>query len=315
MLSLRERHYPRGSLGPEEAVALLNGLAHLLLDDVAPSASWVGTGIGIPTFTDIHTGGVTSGPSIGCADMPFGTLLMRAFGAEYGDAPYVVIGNDAELAAIAEHRRGAATGTRKAVYLAGRTGIGGGIVIDGRPMTGTAWFGGEFGHILVNLSGEICRCGSRGCWETLIGCDAILRDAQRSLETDLEQIVVAAQAGDSRCRASLDKFGLWLGIGLRNVVGVVNPEVVVLGGHLGMLLPEVRAIVDAQLRALMPSSREQTRIVAASLGHDSTLVGAAEAAFAPLLTDPLQTLASASTPARQGRRCLVGLLGTWAEDE
>ena len=91
-----------------------------------------------------------------------------------------MIANEADLGALAEHRRGAAAGTDDVVFLSGEVGLGGGLIVGGRPLTGVAGYGGEVGHLPVNpLAGATCRCGSVGCWETEVGEEALLVRAGR----------------------------------------------------------------------------------------------------------------------------------------
>lgn len=295
VLARTEQRHRRSGYGPDLAVRQLTAIARELFDAVPDGAIWVGTAIGVPGIIDAAAGLVKLAPNLGWVEVPMGALLEAALAEEFGDVPPIVIGNDADLGAIAEHSRGAAAGAGNVIYLSGEIGIGGGLVIDDRPLTGAGGFGGEVGHMVVDPNGTVCRCGSQGCWETVIGRDAILRGATRSDETDLADLVASARGGDARARAALDEFGRWLGIGLRNLVNIFNPEVIVLGGHLGVLLPEVQGIVEAEVRGSIPASRDQVRVVIAGLGEDSTLIGAAESAFTPLLTNPLDTLDDAST--------------------
>ena len=295
VLARTEQRHRRSGYGPDLAVRQMSSIAHELLDAIPDGALWVGTAIGVPGIVDASAGLVKLAPNLGWVEVPICSLLEQALATEFGDVPPIVIGNDADLGAIAEHSRGAAAGDGNVIYLSGEIGIGGGLVIDDRPLTGAGGFGGEVGHMVVDPSGTVCRCGSRGCWETVVGRDAVVRGARRPEETDLADIVSAARGGDARARASLDEFGRWLGIGLRNLVNIFNPEVIVLGGHLGVLLLEVEEIVAAQVRDSIPASRDQVRVVVAGLGQDSTLIGAAEAAFGPLLASPLDTLDDAST--------------------
>ena len=295
VLARTEQRHRRSGYGPDLAVRQLTSIARELLDGIPEGAVWVGTAIGVPGIIDAGAGIVKLAPNLGWADVPMASLLAASLSEEFGDVPPIVIGNDADFGAIAEHSRGGASGAAHVVYLSGEIGIGGGVVIDDRPLTGTGGFGGEVGHMVVDPSGTVCRCGSRGCWETVVGRDAIVQGVSENDEAGIADVVAAARAGDARARASLAEFGRWLGIGLRNLVNIFNPEVIVLGGHLGVLLPEVEAIVDAQVQGSIPASRDQVRVVVAGLGEDSTLIGAAESAFAPLLANPLDTLDDAST--------------------
>ncbi len=295
-LARREHRHGRSGYGPDAAVPQMSAIASDLLEAVPEGATWVGVGVGVPGIVDGSTGVVKLAPNLEWVDVPLGELMRASLAELLGDVPPVVIGNDADLGALAEHTRGAAVGCENVIYLSGEVGIGGGIVLDGHVLTGAGGFGGEVGHMIVNPSGALCHCGSSGCWETVIGRDAVLVSAGRPSENDdISHLLQAADAGDREARAALDDFGAWLGIGLRNLVNIFNPEVIVLGGHLGVLLPSVVDAMDARLRQSIAASLEQVHVVPAALGSDSTLTGATEAAFAALLANPLGTLEQSST--------------------
>jgi predicted NBD/HSP70 family sugar kinase len=147
--------------------------------------------------------------------------------------------------------------------------------------------------MVVNPTGETCRCGAQGCWETEIGRDAILRGA--GLDGDrleVVDVIAAAATGNRKAKAAIDRAGDWLGIGLANLVNLFNPEVIVLGGHLRLLFPLVSGTVYRRIHFALPATREQVRVEVPSLNGDSTLLGAAETAFEDLLSDPIDVLAA-----------------------
>jgi predicted NBD/HSP70 family sugar kinase len=202
----------------------------------------------------------------------------------------IAVANDADLGALAENVRGAASGSTDAVYLTGEVGVGAGIIVGGKPLRGAGGYGGEIGHTVVNPAGRLCRCGARGCWETEIGEKAILDAAGHpdGPRSTVSAVVAAAAGGDPRALAAMRHVGEWLAIGVGNVVNIFNPEVVIFGG----LLRDVFPAVEQQLRTTLATTglaapREQVRLVTPGLGPDSTLVGAAELAFEPLLFDPV----------------------------
>jgi predicted NBD/HSP70 family sugar kinase len=209
-----------------------------------------------------------------------------------------VVGNDADLGVLAEHVRGAAANTGNAIYLSSEVGVGGGIVLDGRLINGAGGYGGEVGHMVVNPRGALCRCGNRGCWETEIGRDAVITAAGLDpMSHEIADAVAVLESGDAKARKCMDKVGRWLGIGLANLVNIVNPEVIVLGGHLREIYPYIERTTLEGLSHALPAPREQVTLHTAALGGDSTLLGAAESAFGPLLDDPLGTLARSRTAA------------------
>ncbi|UWZ59768.1 ROK family protein [Dactylosporangium aurantiacum] len=205
--------------------------------------------------------------------------------------PLVQVRNNADLAALAEHARGAAVGCDNVVYLYGDAGVGGGIIAAGRPVTGHGGYGGEVGHMVVNPAGKPCSCGSHGCWETEIGEHALLTAAGRDPSTGREGILAvvdAAGRGDASAQAAVRQVGDWLGFGVANLVNIFNPEMVIFGGTLREVYLASAAQVRSRLnRNALPACREHVRLRTPVLGEDAALLGAAELAFEPLFADPL----------------------------
>jgi predicted NBD/HSP70 family sugar kinase len=200
------------------------------------------------------------------------------------------VGNEADLGALAEQRRGAARGADHVLFISGEVGVGGGLIVDGQPFTGLAGYGGEVGHIPVNPAGSVCRCGSVGCWETEVGESALLARAGHHPDggrPEVEQVLRDAASGSPVALTALNNVGRWLGVGLAGLVNVLNPELVVLGGLFGRIHPYVSTSLRAELdRLTLPVSREMVTVVPATLGVDAPMLGAAELAFEPLLSDP-----------------------------
>lgn len=281
---------------PDLVAAAVLRLVRRLAAAVPDGAALLGLGVSVPGVIREPDGVVKLAPNLGWADVPLADML-RARLPE--DLP-VAVANDADLGALAEHTRGAAVGCDDVVFLAADAGIGGGVIVGGRPLQGVGGYAGELGHLGVNPRGRTCRCGSRGCWETEVAAEAI-GAALGCREADAETLA-ARLAALTAPTPALRSVGRSLGLGLGSVVNVLNPEIVVLGGVLRSLYPLVRADVDAALGATaLPAPREQVRVVVAALGADSVLLGAAELAFAPLLTDPALALTTA-------RRDAVGAL-------
>ncbi len=289
MLTRVER---RHGTGPRALGGTLKQAERLLAELVAaapPGARLVGVGVAVPGLVRHQDGVVRIAPNLGWVDVPVAARLSAGSGA-----PHVVVGNDADFGALAEFVRGAARGVPNVLYVSGEVGTGGGVILDGRPMTGAGGYGGEIGHMVVNPRGHACHCGSRGCWETEVGEPAVIAAAGLDPEhDDIAAVVAAWHAGDREARGGLRRVGRWLGLGLANLVNLFNPEIVVLGGMLSDIYPLVEPEVQAAMAAALSAPREQVRVVPPALGRDSALVGAAEAAFAALLDDPLGVLAAA----------------------
>jgi predicted NBD/HSP70 family sugar kinase len=288
VLARREHRYRKGQQREEKVVAQLVGVCRELLEDAPPGAVMVGIGVGVPGLVRQPDGLVRFAPNLGWVDVPLGDHLAEALGL----ATPIVVGNDSDLGAIAERLRGSAVGAANVIYLSGQVGVGGGIVVDGRLIMGAQGYAGEVGHMRVNPKGRACRCGATGCWETEIGEPAVRASAGASATTSVTQIVAAAAGGDKASKKGLRTVGTWLGVGVANLVNIFNPDVVVFGGTLREILPATRAEVEAELAGSLTAPGEHVLLALPALGDDSTLLGAAESAFGPLLDDPLGAIAA-----------------------
>ena len=245
-------------------------------------------GFGIPSLVD-HVRGVSVWSNhLPIDDVPFRDLMSERLGLP------VHVDNDTNAAILAEHRRGAARGTAHAVMLALGTGIGGGLIVGGALHRGARGFGGELGHMTVDLHGEDCPgdCPGRGCFETLVSGRAIgvaaarmgLEQPQSTLGGLVEAgreiggglVTELAHDGDEQARAVLAGVGRRLGIGIAGIVNALDPEVVVIGGAAvaagDLLLDPARAALAE--RALPPGG-EPAPIVPAHFGDESGMLGAA----------------------------------------
>jgi predicted NBD/HSP70 family sugar kinase/biotin operon repressor len=255
-----------------EGMARAAELVDRLVDDAgADRRSVIGVGMGIPG--PVHETGKVGSSAIlpGWA----GTSPEQRM-EELLELP-VRVGNDANFGALAEFTWGAGRGSASVVYLKLATGIGAGIVIDGRLFEGAGGTAGEIGHTTIDETGDICRCGNRGCLETYAGAGAIASLLSRSFgeELDPEQVVSRATAGDPGCRRALADAGRHIGVAVANLCNLVNPERIVVGGSMGhagdLLLDPLRESV--RMRAI-PSAAEDVEIVPGELGERAELLGA-----------------------------------------
>ena len=138
--------------------------------------------------------------------------------------------------------------------------------------------------------GHVCRCGATGCWETEIGSAALLRAAGADPAADVADLFARATQGQEDVIEAFGSIADWLGVGLVNLVNMLNPQAIVLGGHLGMTYAIASDRVLSQIDGALPASRELVRVCASRLGGDATLIGAAEVAFSALLEDPVGLL-------------------------
>ncbi len=286
VLALERVDRPRGHSSVDDIVTDLVRLVARIRRRHPASAPIAGIGVAVVGVVRRTDGLVSMAPNLGWTDVPLGARLAAALRT---DAP-ITVANEADLGVLAEHRRGEAVGVDDVVYLSGEVGVGGGLIVAGQALTGAAGFGGEVGHVAFDPAGLPCRCGSVGCWETLVGEEALLRLAGHPADggrAGVDAVLAEAAAGSPTARAALDEVGRWLGVGLAGLVNILNPQLVVLGSLFGRIHPFVRAALEAELdRRTLPGPRALVRVVPARLGADAPVLGAAELALEPLLADP-----------------------------
>jgi predicted NBD/HSP70 family sugar kinase len=294
----RAPHQPR-RLAVDQTIEDVGKLIQTALASI-PSGCWVaGLGIAVAGVVSREDGFVHFAPNLGWREVPLGKLVADRLGSGLP----VVIANEADLGALAEHTWGAGVGVRHLIYVTSEVGVGGGLVIDGRPLVGAAGCAGEVGHVQVNPNGVHCRCGAVGCWETEIGGPAMLRRigiAEKSYKPEaVTRLLREASWGDPVALAAVQDVGRWLGTGLAGLVNVFNPQRVVLGGFLATMWPVVEDIVHAELRArvMAPVLDVDDLIRPTQLGEDGPLLGAAELALTRVLDEP--TLVPSRTAERR----------------
>ena len=250
-------------------------------------------GIGAAGFIDADRSRVLFAPNLSWRDEPLRDAVASRVGLP------VVVENDANAAAWAEHRFGAGRGEAHLVVVTVGTGIGGGIVLDGRLHRGRFGIGAEFGHMQVLPGGRRCGCGQSGCWEQYCSGRALLREAReiadvrrgygaRLLELgggrpegiEAVEVTQAAAEGDQAALDCFEEIGGWLGQGLADLAAVLDPGAFVVGGGVAdageLLLGPARRTFEARLTGA--ASRPVAEVRPASLGNDAGLVGAADLA-------------------------------------
>ena len=278
-IAVARRSTPVGTEALVESLVAL--VAELDADTSAP------VGIGLPGLVD-HDDRFRYGPNLPAVeDVDLGDLLGSRVGRP------VVVDNDATCATAAEFRFGAGVGHSDGVLLTIGTGIGAGLFVDGTVRRGANGFAGEPGHMLVDRNGPACPCGRRGCWERFAsgsGLGRLGRDAalagRLSAAVDLagdaeavrgEHVVAAARDGDRDAGAVLDEFAWWLAAGIGNLVDVLDPSIVVLGGGVmdasDVLLDRIAEAVPAQVMG--SDHRPAVTIAVALAGEHAGAVGAA----------------------------------------
>jgi predicted NBD/HSP70 family sugar kinase len=274
---------PRGRFSPEETSQDVAKLAGPLLDALPPHSLLVGVGVAVVGITRRSDGFVHLAPNLGWHDVPIAAMLA----SELGLGVRVLAANEADLGALAEHRRGHPS-VGDLIYVSGEVGIGAGVIVDGKPMLGSAGYAGEAGHTLINPNGHRCGCGSIGCWESEAGEGALLRLAGvRDRTGHLDEIADRAAGGEEIVLKAIAEVGRWLGLGIGNLINMFNPELVVLGGLYQRLFTylEPSVLAGVKERGLQPPG-EMAAIVSSGLEPNAPLIGAAELVLSDVIADP-----------------------------
>ncbi|MBF7081665.1 ROK family protein [Desulfallas sp. Bu1-1] len=279
---------PTGAeLGQEHVIdKIVETVQAALLEAGAPAGSVKAVGMGVPGPVDADNGFIHFAPNLGWRDVPLGEIMRRRL-----DLP-VYMDNDANLAALGEHRYGAGRGAADMVYITVSTGVGGGLILGGRVYRGAGGGAGEIGHVTVAEDGPVCRCGNRGCLEAVASGTAMARRAAALVDEgrgagilaaaggdknkiSARAVARAARAGDAAALAILRDAGRYLGIAVAGLVNLLNPAAVVLGGGVmesaGLFW---EPMLERVQRRSLPSSLEAVRIVRAALGGESGAMGA-----------------------------------------
>ncbi|CAN5793776.1 ROK family protein [soil metagenome] len=261
------RTAPTGAAGGPEAVAdQLVALGRSMIEDYGPVA---GLGLGVPGLFDRDSGAIVLFPNL---PGPWPGYPLRDRVGDGVGVPVSLI-NDARAFTLAEGTIGAGRGCRVLVCLTLGTGVGGGIMIDGRLHLGSSGRAGEIAHQIILPDGPLCGCGNRGCVEAVTRADVLLEQAGRAT---VEDVYLGVQAGDERCLAAVAQVSEYLGIAIANTITLIGPERVVVGGGIAqageLALDPIRKAVWRHV-TLVPAA--SVDIVAASLGSQAGAIGAA----------------------------------------
>ena len=274
---LRRQELPTSTASEHELLAGLDELVESLVDDEIQAL-----GFGLPSTIDQRTGQAVQSVNIPLTDVPFRDRFARRFSLPVG------IDNDANAAGIAEWQGGAGRGTQHMIMLTLGTGVGGGLILDGRPFRGAVGAAAELGHIVVEFDGRPCQglCTGRGHIETYATGVAASRDAAEALGpgADSRVLIERANAGDPAALDVLDGIARRLGATMGSLVNIFNPEVIVVGGGWGEAADEylLATAREVMMREALSPGRELVRVVPAELGPDAGLVGAGFVAFEAL---------------------------------
>ena len=244
-------------------------------------------GVSAPGPVKTYEGIVTTPPNLpGWNDVPVAKLISERMNLQ------AWVENDVNCGALAEHRLGAGRGSRHLVMVAPGTGIGGGLILDGKLYRGASGGAGEVGHIQIDPRGPVCLCGRHGCLEALASGSALDAQARAIVESEPEGIVarlsarekeepdarildLAADEGDENAVSALMQAGMYFGSGLTSLINLFNPEVLVIGGSLRKSAIYLQTALGIAKQQAFPQHAADVRIVEAELGDEAPAIGAA----------------------------------------
>lgn len=258
--------------------------ANLTMDDI----DYIG--IGVPGAVNPETRIIETSPNLFFTNWEVAKMMEERL------HKYTKIENDANAAALGEFLAGSAKGSKNAVAVTLGTGVGGGIIIDGKIYSGSNYAGAELGHMVIVKDGVTCGCGRKGCWEAYASATALIRmtkEAIRAEDPDSSYMLKAVggdidkvsgktpfdamKAGDPTAKAVVDQFIGYLACGIVNVINIFQPDVLCIGGGIAgqgeTLIAPVRKIVEDE--RITKYNEKQTQICAATLGNDAGIIGAA----------------------------------------
>ena len=272
----------------QEIIADMAALCKKVAEDAGiPMSEIKSIGVGVPGLFDNKTGMIPFCTNLGWHDIPFVAEMKKHLDTPvYGD-------NDATVAGLAESVAGVSAGIRDCVFLTLGTGVGGGIIIDGKPYSGAHGCGSEIGHMMIKMGGELCTCGNYGCFERYASATAIIREARKAMAEHPESsmlaacggdpeklnakiVIDAAKAGDETAKTVFGGYVHALAVGIINIINMIDPEVIVLGGGVSAA---GEFLLDAVREAVKPmvffKTMPYARIELAQLGNDAGIIGAA----------------------------------------
>jgi glucokinase len=279
----------RATEGQDIVIQSIVDSAHSAMKQASCTISEISAiGIGAPGISNPEAGILFTSPNL----PGWRNVLLRDIIQNKLDKKTFLI-NDANAAALGELYFGAAHGTHNFIYITLSTGIGGGIVIDGKIYTGAIGTAGEIGHMTIDDNGPLCNCGNKGCWEALASGTALAREAKRRIkegaktsvlkytEGDLEKVTAqiihsAAEQGDKLAKDLIARTGYYVGVGVANLINIFNPELIVIGGGLSnigdmLLKPAFKVAAERSYKEAF----QAVRLVSAGLGRNSGVLGAA----------------------------------------
>lgn len=271
--------------GSEQILENIAILCEILLERSGINRKGVKIGIGAPGFVDSEKGIVVLAENLGWENFPVGEKLFKRTGLE------VKLGNDANVAALGETKFGSGKVYQNTVFVTLGTGVGGGVIIEGKLFEGVRSAGAELGHTVIKAGGERCSCGRRGCLEAYASATALIRDTKRAMQKNLNSKMWASGSldkvtgktafdyynTDKTAKTVVDKYIKMLGVGLTNFANEFRPEAILLGGGVcaqgDSLIKPLQKIVNQEIFA--GPRGPQVQVLKATLENDAGLLGAA----------------------------------------
>lgn len=275
----------RSAVEIEDDIASLVELLIADNDLTKNDIEWVG--IGSPGTVNTDTGVVEYANNLNWLNVPLGEYISSKTGIK------TYVGNDANVAAFGEYMAGSAKGSKSAVMITLGTGVGAGIIIDGKIYTGFNYAGAELGHTVIETDGLPCTCGRKGCFEAYSSATGLIKMVKDEIEANPNSIMkqmaneighisgripfAANRKGDASANRVVNKYIKYLATGITNAINIFQPEILCIGGGVagegeGLLLP-LREIVSKEVYSR--NSDSNTKIVIATLGNDAGIIGAA----------------------------------------
>jgi glucokinase len=245
-------------------------------------------GVGSPGTVNRDTGVIEFSNNLKFNNLPLRKLMENRLGKK------VILENDANAAAFGEYRAGALRGAKIGIAITLGTGVGSGIIIDGKILAGSNFAGGEMGHVVIEAHGRQCTCGRRGCWETYASATGLIRTTQEAMEKDKSSVMwsiargdlknvdgrtafQAMRKGDAAGKAVVDEYIDSLACGVTNCINIFQPDILCIGGGVSNegdpLMVPLKKLVSGQIYSM--NSQKQTLICRAQLGNDAGILGAA----------------------------------------
>ncbi len=276
---------------PRDAASIIDDMAEMARQAVEQAGLSMQdihhVGVGCPGTCNTETGEVEYSNNLKFSHVMLAPMLKERLGLP------VYIGNDADAAAMGEFKAGAAKGVNSCVCITLGTGVGSGIILDGKIHNGFNFSGGELGHTVVVANGEPCTCGRHGCWETYASATALINQTRRAMQEHPESAMWeiadtldkvngltafdGMRAGDAVAKAVVDTYIGYVACGITNLINIFQPEMVCVGGGIckegETLMAPLRSIVEKDRYSKYCA--KQTKLCVAQLGNDAGVVGAA----------------------------------------